>query len=415
MAMRVLIAIALTGLTARGTNGTEDLVVGSEETLYQCWLDKDVLLEQSPGLNAYLPRDTEGESGISYRTTELPDGSGLRVARLSISIDSQARRRGEAHTLEILVARPTDGLEESLTNLRMLLLLTWITSSLGCAAILSWVVRRGLNPLGLLRREIRSLDEGSLDQRVALSNAPEELEPVVEQLNDLLSRLQGAFAREHAFTAHAAHELRTPLAGLRSTLELTLARPRTVEAHRDAAESCFKITLQMQSMVEDLLALAKLAAPEPRKQEEVDFIPIFEECRSPYDALATERGLDWSLQFDMDLRLNVDPNLMQRVLHNLIDNAVSYSDRGSTIRVTAKIDEEFKLRVSNRATGVPEEVTTHAFDPLWRADPSRTETGSHTGLGLSLTKRIIEIFDGEISAEYDGTTFAIILSFPQPE
>ena len=117
----------------------------------------------------------------------------------------------------------------------------------------------------------------------------------------------------------------------------------------------------------------------------------------------------------MGLRLNVDPNLMQRVLHNLIDNAVSYSDRGSTIRVTAKIDEEFKLRVSNRATGVPEEVTTHAFDPLWRADPSRTETGSHTGLGLSLTKRIIEIFDGEISAEYDGTTFAIILSFPQPE
>lgn len=383
-----------------------------DDPLLQCWLDSSVLLESSPSLEGHLPRIAAEGADVAYQTTTLADGTEARVAGLRIHLDARGGRGGEEHVLEVLAARPTSDLDGTLAQLRLLLVLTWLTSSIGCAAILSWVVRRGLNPLGLLRRELRGLDEGSLDQRVQLPDAPEELAPVVHQLNELLGRLQGAFAREHAFTAHAAHELRTPLAGLRTTLELALARPRTVEGYRESAQSCLQIALEMQGMVEDLLELARLADPGPRPRVPVRVDQLLQECREPYLARAEERRLRWKVDLEPGVLVSVEPQLLRRVLHNLMDNAVSYADPATTIEVVAHAGTSLELRVSNRTTGAPHDVAQHAFDPLWRADASRTATGRHAGLGLSLCKRILELLGGTIEARYEDEVFTVTLQVP---
>jgi two-component system heavy metal sensor histidine kinase CusS len=233
-------------------------------------------------------------------------------------------------------------------------------------------------------------------------------------LNDLLGRLDDTLSRERAFSANVAHELRTPLAGLRSTIEVALAKPRESAEYQQVLDTCLEICQQTAAITDNLLALARLDAGHCEvHREPVQLLHLLHETWAPLAGRAELQSLtvDWQLQ---QVTLITDPSLLRLVLGNLFDNAVCYADSGGRIAIgvvaqAASVD----IRVENTAGQLSPELAERVFDRFWRGDSSRTETGRHAGLGLSLCHDIARLLDGLISVSVQDTCFRVRLRLPR--
>jgi two-component system, OmpR family, heavy metal sensor histidine kinase CusS len=278
-------------------------------------------------------------------------------------------------------------------------------------AALVFVVGRAVRPVNRLAAEIESLRETDLARRLDLPDVPAELAPVVQRLNGLLGRLENAFGRERAFTADVAHELRTPLAGLVTTLEVCRSRPRDNPAYEAAIDKCRKMIDRMQAMVESLLLLARadggqLAAVRKR----VDLSQLLSECWADCQMRAEQRGLRIDWEVPSGCIVESDPDKLRIIFQNLFDNAVSYVDDGGMIRVV--VDAE-AVEISNSGSKIGSEELPHLFERFWRGDQARTDTGVHCGLGLSLCRRLMELLGGQIGVNaVQGGSFVVRCTIP---
>jgi signal transduction histidine kinase len=337
--------------------------------------------------------------------------------------DLNAPGRGEPQVIELVVAHDTTGLDETMSELRWLLVLGWLVSSVGCAGIVSWIVLVGLRPLRRLRDQMGRRGGDELQRRFNLPDAPSELAPVVDQLNDLMGRIGGAFEREQAFASDVAHELRTPLAGLRATLELALSRPRENDSLRATAQQSLQITLEMETLVETLLDLARMSREAERPSKEVDLVGLLQSSWSAHAELAAARDLRLNTRLPEAVTMFTDSVLLARVLDNLVENAVSYATASSVVDVGLVVEDApreasgsarvYCLTVSNEVEAAGPDLAQHAFEPFWRADSSRSETGRHAGLGLALCRRIVETLGGSLGAEVDGGRFIVTMRLVQ--
>ena len=264
-------------------------------------------------------------------------------------------------------------------------------ATLACVLVLAWITHRGLAPLRALAEAITKLDEHALATRLAGLEAPAELEVVIGRLDELLARLEAAFARERELTAEVAHELRTPLAGLRTTIEVALDRERTGDQYRTALAGCLAICDQTQRTVEILLSLARLDAGTVRaRSEHVDVAALTGEIAADFIPRAAERSLELAIELQPS-NTEADADKLRIVLANLLDNAVSYADPGTTVRVEVATTT---VRISNQTQL---DDASQVFERFWRADGART--AGHTGLGLALSRKLVEVCGGEITAE----------------
>jgi signal transduction histidine kinase len=270
------------------------------------------------------------------------------------------------------------------------------------------VVRRGVRPLDQLKAEIGNLEEGSSGQRIELRQPPPELEPVIQELNRLLERVEKALARERALTSNVAHELRTPIAGLLSTLEVTLNRLRSPEEYRESAGECFEIAKRMHWLVNNLLSMTRIEAGNVELQnQDLRIEKALTDWWRPFQTRAAERGLRVDWKIDPGTRIKTDPEFFRVVVTNLFDNAVSYAPEGGTIRVEAHSDGA--ISVANPASRLNADMIEHAFDPFWRNTDERDGQVTHAGLGLDLCRKIIELLGGRISAQIKepGSLFVV--------
>jgi signal transduction histidine kinase len=301
-------------------------------------------------------------------------------------------------TIVQLVIAKVDTVGPTLEAIRRPLIRLWAGCTVLGGALIWVVVRRSLRPLDQLKFQIRSLEEGASGQRIALPHQPAELEPVTQELNRLLERVEKVLLRERTLTSNVAHELRTPIAGLLTTLEVTLNRLRSPEDYRESSEECFEIAKRMNWLVNNLLSITRLEAGNVRLQSrDVMIADVLTEWWKPFEARAAERGLRVDWQIDPDAAIETDPEFFRVVVTNLFDNAVSYTPEGGTIHVEA--DSDGAISVTNQASGLNAEVINHAFDPFWRNTESPEGQAAHAGLGLSLCRRIIELLGGRISAQ----------------
>ena len=367
---------------------------------------------------------------LGGRTTEplcrnmvLPDGRPGRIVAFTFIPRQEGNlREGQPdmgpQTLTLSVARDTLETDRTLDRLAALLVFGCLGAIVVAVGVLAWFVRRGLGPLEEVATQIAAIGESDLSTRLDACGAPGELAPFIARLNDLLARLETAFAREKAFTADVAHELRTPLAGLRSTFEVSLSRERPADSYREALAKSLAICEQMQRMVENLLELARADAGQLEvARENVDLVALLKDCWGEFAYRAAERDLRVTFQLPESCRLTTDRTRFRLVLSNVFDNAVTYTDAGGELTIALHVDDgQVRARVANTGSYVAEADTDRVFDRFWRGDTARTSDadGRRYGLGLPLCQKLITLLGGSISVSTaTGGTFAVTASLPR--
>lgn len=377
----------------------------------------------------------EGSSSVppeefESRDHEHPAGShaGGGRRRDSDSRDREDRESGPDHRSEIdrryvSIAVPLTDLEQTLGTLRDVLVLCWLVASVLGSILLGFVVKRLLRPLAELKARVAQIDEDGLGAALEIRDAPSELEPVIAQLGQFMGRMRTALEREQSFSAHAAHELRTPLSGLRATLErlATVSERPAVEDRRQAhavIQRALSITGELSRLLDALLELSRAGVRLPAaRRSQVILGPEIESAWLDRSERAARRRL--GLAFDVPEEIEVDsvPELLRRVIENLLDNAVAYAAEDSQIRVRGRIErdseigEKAVLEFSNRANDLPEDAARRAFDLFWRGDAARS-AGDSYGIGLALCRRIVRVLGGTIHAEQTASEFRVVVTLP---
>jgi len=276
-----------------------------------------------------------------------------------------------------------------------------------------FISRRALMPIVRLTESARSITIGNLAARLPVSPVRDELTRLAETCNQMLSRLEEAVKRLTQFTADASHELRSPIAFIRTASEDALYLPDLPVEAIQTFKSIVSETEHSSRLLEDMLLLARFdAGRAPLGLEQIFLVEIVQSLISKMQVLAAQKHQHLSAQLsDEDLESVGDAQMLRRLIWILIDNAIKYTPSESLIEVALVRDgQKARLTVSDDGPGIPEAHLPHIFDRLFRVDPSRGEQEG-TGLGLAIAKRIAETHHAEInvrSREGKGTTFEVI-------
>ncbi|WP_286915132.1 MULTISPECIES: heavy metal sensor histidine kinase [unclassified Pseudomonas] len=290
--------------------------------------------------------------------------------------------------------------------------LIWLTvglSALATALLGAWAARRGLRPLRQMGQVADSVSARSLTTRLPVEQMPEELAALASTVNAMLQRLDDAFQRLSAFSADIAHELRTPLSNLLTHTQVTLTRPRSLEEYREALHGNLEELQWMAQMINDMLFLAKadhgLLVPGQAPlalHEEVDAL-------LEYYAPLAEDG-EVALVREGEAMLSGDRHMLRRALSNLLDNALRFTPAGGQIRVS--LSPGSRICVANTGAPIDNAALPRLFDRFYRVDPARREGSSeHAGLGLAITRSIVQAHGGQIRAECEGGWTRFVIEF----
>ena len=273
-----------------------------------------------------------------------------------------------------------------------------------------FVSGRALKPLRSFAAQVEQVQLNNLaDMRIDEDVLP-EFRQLSRSFNQMLERLNNAFAAQRQFTGNAAHELRTPLALMQAQLELFSAehpdvRPETVEFLTLLREQTERLT----QMTKTLLEMSNLQ--QVARNEQLQLAPMVEEIFTDLAPLAEKRSI--SLEAEGDAALTGSDALIYRMLFNLTENAVKYNRLGGSVRVElAQGQEKCIIRVSDTGCGIPEEYQQSIFHPFFRVDKSRSREYGGAGLGLSLVWEIADLHGGSVWVEESsdkGTTIAVEL------
>jgi two-component system sensor histidine kinase QseC len=384
-------------------------------THLQIWLpDGTVLARQAPGEG-----DLEIGEGTEPYDGALPDGTQVRFVtrRARAFVDpAETEESAPAGAVTVVVGRETSDTRAMLATLVAWFLGLGLTT-LGVASLAAWrAVVRGLAPVSEMAARIEGIDADALGVRIPEGEVPAELAPVARRLNDLLGRLQSAFQRERRFTADVAHELRTPLSILQTTLELALRTDRPAAEYRQTLADALETTQQTAVLVENLLMLARLDADGVKvSDEEVMLRSLVESCWAPYETTANEGGLEMTNEISEAQVIVADRGKLRLIASNLLGNAAEYTEQGGWIRVTTEPASGVILAVTDSGPPIPEETRERLFSRFWRGDEARSDAGVHCGIGLSLVQSLCDClgYTIEVESSDSGPVAFVVRGPPQ--
>jgi two-component system heavy metal sensor histidine kinase CusS len=273
------------------------------------------------------------------------------------------------------------------------------------AAGAGWHVRRALQPLRQLAARTRAISPQHLDQRLALDDPAEELQPWIEQFNALMERVERAYAQLEGFNADVAHELRTPLATLIGETEVALSRERPVAELRDTLVSNLEEMQRLSAMVNDMLFLSHAdRGAVARRGAPVSLAALAQQVVEFHEAPLEDAGL--ALRVEGDALVAVDEPLFKRAVSNLLGNATRFAERGSTVLVriapeaTADPEQQVTVVVQNQGQPITAQQLPRLFDRFFRGESSRyCPEEQHHGLGLAIVAAIARMHAGRTLAE----------------
>jgi heavy metal sensor kinase len=331
--------------------------------------------------------------GISFQTTNF-EALQYRVARQQILVD------GNVYLVDAAV--PTEPFDQALDNFRLiekrfLPLLVILASLFGY-----WLSGRALAPVNRIIQSAERVSVRNLSRRLEVPKAKDELRRLTEQVNLMLDRIETSVKRITQFTADASHDLRTPLALIRTSAELALRRPRSDSEYREALARILATSEETSELIEQLLMVARADANVAQLNlEPTDLHPVLEAAGQKANVLASAKSLGFSQSLIHIARPVVaNEAALERLFLTVLDNAVKYTAPGGRVALTLSLHEsQAIIEVHDTGIGIAAKDLPHVFERFYRADQARSRETRGSGLGLSIAKWIAESHNGSIDLE----------------
>ena len=404
----LLVTVLRAGLTGAGderaaarVDEVERLVVegrlpsrlpGTDPTVLVQVIDEDgAVLAASTGASravALLSRD-EVDAALEHGEAVLVDGSRVGYGD-ALRVLVRRTDRGPV----VLAATSVSTVDDPLRLVRAALLVGLPLLLLGAAAGVWATVGSALRPVEQLRAGAEAVTAADPSRRLPVPTAQDEVRRLAETLNGMLDRLEAGSARQRGFVADAAHELRSPIAALRTVLEVALVHPDPA-GPEPSLRVAHEEVLRMGRLVDDLLLLARLDAGVPRRTEAVDLAEVVREL---LDGPAPGTGGQPEVVLDLaPARVRADRDGLGRVVRNLVDNARRHAV--SRVTVTVRPGDPVELLVDDDGPGIPDGERERVFDRFHRLDRPRTRDAGGTGLGLAIVRELVGACGGTVTVE----------------
>ncbi len=287
--------------------------------------------------------------------------------------------------------------------------------------LIGWAIRRGLQPLREVASQVARRD--TQDWRpLPMGNVPKEAAPLIDRINLLLAEMEQAILLQRRFVADAAHQLRTPVAGIRvlaQTLSQELAAsPGMPDGHwRPLLSQLERSTDRLSRLIGQLLSLARseTALAVDAEQQTLDVVPLLREAAEPMVLQSLKQGRTMTLDApDQPVLARAHALWLGEVVNNLLDNACLYGGNLIEVRVSSLPEGGAQIIVQDNGPGVPQEQLGRLFEPFWRGDRADLRNDGGTGLGLTIAREVVQRLGGQIVVasrpDVDGLRFTITLA-----
>jgi heavy metal sensor kinase len=276
------------------------------------------------------------------------------------------------------------------------------------------LARRALTPIDHLAAEARRITADRLHERLSVPNQHDEIGRLAAVINGTFARLESSFDQLRRFTADASHELRTPLSVIRGIGEAGLGETRTPAEYKEAMGSMLEEVDRLTNLVDTLLRLSHADAGTVRlSRSAVDLGQLSRDVVSSLGILAEERGQRLTVDAAEGISVNADRLVLREAITNVVDNAIKYSPRASSINIRVHADgNQAHLTVADEGTGIAAHDRERIFDRFFRLDEARSRDAGGAGLGLAIAKWAVEVNRGHITVEHGtngGSVFRVVL------
>ncbi|EIF32155.1 heavy metal sensor kinase [Burkholderia sp. Ch1-1] len=332
-----------------------------------------------------------GPSRCVFADETLPSGDSVRVLLLRAAADRQSLL--ESYRIDI-----------------------WLAVAVGAALVgaLGYAVaRRGFSPVRNIGRQTSRIEAHNLSERLDIEGGPVELQDIAFSVNRMLDRLERAFARLSQFSSDLAHDMRTPLANVISSSQVTLSRTRTTEEYEALIDSNIEECERLQRMIENMLFLARTDnAQQLIKVVELDAESELRRLASYFQGLAEEAGVHFAVEGNA--RISADATLFRRAVSNLVSNALDHAFAGSSVELSSFHSPKYAvIEVTNQGQPIAPEHVDRIFERFYRVDASRHGSARNAGLGLAIVKSIMELHRGKVDVASYGERTTFTLFFPR--
>lgn len=313
----------------------------------------------------------------------------------------------------VQVGTSLEDFDETMKRLLIIMIIAIPTSIASTIAIGYAAATKALKPVDKMRKTAFKITSRNLGERIDLGRRKDELGKLAQTFNEMIDRLQDAFQRINQFSSDVSHELKTPLTIIKGETEVALRKERTVEEYKSILVSHLEEADQMTRIIEDLLLLSKADKDEIRMSiETIDVRDLIMNVYTDMRLFAHQKDVRLVAETLTDTKLRGDELKLLRMLRNIVDNGIKYTQAGGTVEISSELNDGMvTILVRDTGVGIDREDLKYVFDRFYRADRSRKrESGS--GLGLSISKWIAEAHSGTIDVESQissGSLFSIRL------
>lgn len=361
-------------------------------------------LDQLPLRQAIkLPGGRDGRISVIRIVPHMVDSITNTLNGASRSTDPTTGRPLSDIQIVLAVAKGTESL------VRLDSLMHWVLGTsafallLTLGALMFLVIRHSLGPLNTIANAVSELDTADLHARITTPEVSDEVLPIVTRINEMLQRLENAFDKEKRFSSNVAHELKTPIAALRSLVEVAQQWPDDKVLIERYLGRLVGVAERMDATVSTLLLLARLDG----RQQSIELEPVslkdlILEAEQANEETAQRRKITFTCNVRDDLFITSDKEELRIIISNLVSNSIAYATEGSAVRIdTSCTDGHCEMQIENPATELSEADIPAMFDRFWRHDEARSDS-QHSGLGLALVKALCENLGYAVEAKLIG-------------
>jgi len=366
------------------------------------------VVRKSPNLSRNLLTFNSAYSGVRYFNSLIDS---VQVRQVQVPL---VNPNGIAEAY-LIVAVPMKSAMIVLLDLQNIMLVSFPAIILILFILTRAIAGRSIRPIEEVIATAETMTQANLDQRIPLPRNHDELYRLSVTINALLDRLQDAFQREKQFTADASHELKTPLAVVKGTLDVLVRKPRESAHYEERIRYCLDELNRMARLIDQLLMLARYEDDTLNPNiAKIDIEASLQSVMSRLEPLTIEKLISIRMESTSSGTIAADPAMLEMMFENILSNAIKYSPAGSSIEIgIARRSALLVCTITDHGVGIPEEKLQNVFDRFYRVDESRSSSTGGFGLGLSIVRKLADLQHIGISVssrENAGTIFE--MTFP---